>query len=329
MLAISVFPEAGRFRNGLEKVLHNSARVGDRERNMKTIMRLLLIALVVSLVSSARAVPYTNYLDQASNAVATAYAQLNELPPPLSPELAKARTALGKALKALERPSRSLVTDYNIFMFMAIQLTPHQATLTAPELGLAMTNAYLQFLLEAGTQVAVLSNRLSMVTEFQPLRRVAGGQVARAYNALVFATQSTDVFAGILSVRTALTRLATAAKLTAKAEAKPGTAVESLAGLTLVHQERGSSGEVVFLDGMNHLDINDDDQVAEPGTYTYQRTGLKTGTLVLTEMSESSDEVITVNLRFKTSTSGSFSFRAEESGRTERGSGKFTLEVSE
>jgi len=290
---------------------------------MKTLIRWSLIAMVATLLNRAEAA-YTNYLDQASNAIALAYSFVPNPPPK---EQRVAFNALKKALADFSRRSTSVAGDFDIFLAAATHLVPIQKA-GSPDptgIGLGMTNAFLAFAFNVVIESTVLSNRVAALSQFQPQKRAASNQVWQAQREIVFAATTTNVQAGILSIRVAYFKLAVAAKLAAAAEARPGFAPNSVVGKSLEHHERGGGGTLHFDDATHATETAANPEPGEgPRTdnYTYTRTGLNTATLVLTE---DDGGVTTVKLIFTSTTGGRFTFKNVEDGRPENGAGTFTI----
>lgn len=288
---------------------------------MKRLAQLLVIALAMTLSPRLLAAPYTNYLDDVSNAVASAYANVTD---------AKLKVALGKAVKDLQKPSTSVAGDFKIFINLATHLMPLQATLP-PEQSAAIfgvsSNAFASFATYAFAKTEELGMRIAMVTPFQGLRRAASNQWAAAVMSLTASTNTADIRIAMFSVALALNKLVVAEKLTVKAEAKQGFALESVGNMYLTHQSANEGGT-------NYLSeaVGGQGPYSEPGTpdgdygnYIYVRTGLSTATLTLD--SQKTETLVEVKLRFTTknqdgSASGTFTGRSSDQGSIK---GTFTV----
>ena len=287
---------------------------------MKQLIRWSVIAMVGMWLSRAEAM-FTNYLDQASNAVAQAY---SFFPNPLPKEQKIAFNALKKALADFSRPSTSVAGDYDIFVAAATHLAPIQKA-GAPDptnIGLAMTNGFLAFVINVVVESTVVSNRVAALSQFQPQKRAASNLVSQAQSDLAFARTTTNVQSGVFSIRLAYFRLAAATKLVATAEARPGFAQNSVEGKTIDHHQRTNSGTVHFDDATHTTDTDSEGTTHE--TYAYTRTGLNTATLVLIEDDGGGVLTTTVKLTFTSATGGRFTFK-QSGTETGSGSGTFTI----
>jgi len=281
---------------------------------MMKLIRLSVLVLAAALFQRAEAAPFTNYLDGASNLIAQSFDASAGTP--------KVHAILGRALNDFKKPSTSVAGDYKIFVAVATHLLPLSALGGNADLGLAMTNAYQSFVLEALTEAYVLSNRVAMLSQFQPQRRPASNAVFQAEKALQTALTTSNLTVAFLSVRLAFVKLTVAAKLEASAEAHPGLAPDSVAGRVLTHNEGSRNGTVTFTDDTNFTETDNSGSGPSSGTYTWTRTGLNTATLVLT-----SGGTTTVKARFTTTTNGTFSYHHEGGGdQTRNGTGTFTLQ---
>jgi hypothetical protein len=120
------------------------------------------------------------------------------------------------------------------------------------------------------------------------------------------------------------TKITTANRLAAIGEAHPGLALNSLVGVTVHHSGR-NPGTVQFTTATDCLQA-DDGGSPDPATYTYQRTGLNTGTLVITDDSGNGDsDVSTIKLIFTSATGGRFSARNTSSDGVHIENGTFTI----
>lgn len=293
---------------------------------MKILIRLSLVVFAVAFLDRGNAAPYTNYLDQASNAIYSAYATLTNTPPPLDRDQQRVRMALTRALRDLRRPSTSVSGDLTIFIQLATHLLPLQEQAEVADVGTAMTNAFQAFIYEAGTEVGALASRVSALSPFHPARRGASNQVVQAQSALENVVTAPNAQVAIIYTRLAFAKIAAATRILKTAEAHPGFAPNSVIGLTLRHREARETGSVHFDDAMTATDTND-----KPGDtprvvgYTYTRSGMNTAILVLTDDNEGSSTT-TVKLTFKSATGGTFTFRDESDEGVQTGSGAFTIE---
>src|SRR5689334_24705628 len=131
---------------------------------MKKLIRLFVVAIALALFEQVEASPYTNYLDELSNTVAVANANLPSDAP------AKVRSLLGKAVKDFQKRSTSVAGDYKIFIAVATHLMPLEALIdpgSSGALGGASSNAFTNFVIYAGAKVEELSVRIEAITPFQ------------------------------------------------------------------------------------------------------------------------------------------------------------------
>jgi hypothetical protein len=281
---------------------------------MKKMLQLTLLLTLATMLPQSRAATYTNYLHDASNAIAQAYSLTGDNP--------RVHRALGRALAAFARPSTSVAGDYSIFLSVATALLPLTGTPGTELISQTVSNAFTNFVVEAQFEILVLSNRIAAITPFQPLRRSASNLVASAQVALnrIFTTDNVQI--GILSVRFAYLKIAAAARLTQTAEARQGLAPDSLAGLSVIHQQGSESGTNNFINATDFTETNPEGGEPVNGIYEYRRTGLNTARLVL---HYTEGESTTVMLVFVAAGSGRFTYRNEHDGHVERGAGKFTV----
>jgi hypothetical protein len=296
---------------------------------MKKLIRLSVVALAVGLLQVAQASPYTNYLDELSNVVAFANATLPSDTP------AKVRSLLGKAAKDFQKPSTSVAGDYKIFLAVATHLMPLESLVdpgSSGALGGASSNAFTNFVIYAVTKIDELSARIESVTPFQGVRRAASNQVAGAIRSMTIVATTSNINVGILALGAALNKLAMAEKLTARAEANQGFALDSIAGMDLTHTTTHEQGTIYLGEigedahGPYHSYPLDDPE-GDYGVYSYTRTGLSTATLVLQNQKSEDGSTTTVKLRFTSkaengSAEGTFSGKNSNDGPVK---GAFTV----
>lgn len=289
----------------------------NKRNSMKRLIQLSVLTLAGTLAQSAHAY-YTNFLDTASNTLATVYAGADAFP--------DAQKIVGKAVKDLSKKSTSVAGDYNIFIAASTHLLPLNAPHFATNenltnviglVGTTMTNTFNTFVTNALEQYATVAADLATVSEFQPIKRAASNNLEQAFAAIIRPSMTTNIQEGILSIRLAYSKLAVARKLVDKALAKPGFAPNSLTGAVLEHSEKASDGTITFTDDTNFTSDEGD------GKYTYDRTGLNTAQLVL--LYNVGTRTNTANLKFSSDTKGKFTFSDDNDGDIEKGSGSFTL----
>ncbi len=283
---------------------------------MKKTIRLAVLGLLCAVLPCARAVFYTNYLNEASNAIAQVYAATTDVP-----DAARTHKLLGKALKDLGKPSTSVAGDYGIFVSVSGRLLPLVGTAGTEAISATLSNAFVSFLLEAYAESLVLSDRIGAITPFQRQRRAASNQVSQAQQALERVATSADIKAAIIALRLAYVKLTVGAKLVAKAEARQGFAPNLLTGLAFHHHVRAKDGPeegtVNFTSGSEFSDG------ADSGTYEYERTGLNSGRFVL---HAGDGGTTTVTFVFTSATAGRFGFEFVDSTDSGKGRGTFSTE---
>jgi len=270
-------------------------------KSIAAAVRLLLANQVHAL--------YTPQLTAVSNGIA-AYAQVVTDP-------IEARV-VARVLKDLSRPSTSVAQDYSRFLAAALHLGPF--ALQEP-FGSAGSNVFAFFMSEAAAEFGDTAARVAALNEFVRMKRPASNQLAQAYALLLANATETNVQLALLRGQLIYRKLVLAQKFVTVGEAHPGFAPNSLVDGVLEHQELGRTGVVTFLDAVNATQTENGGP-SESATYTYQRTGLSKGTLVLTD---GSGGTTTVNMRFSSTTAGRFTFRFVDSTSRGGGSGRFTL----
>jgi hypothetical protein len=230
---------------------------------------------------------------------------------------AQAKAAAG-ALKALSKPSASLPKDYDLFVAAALKLGPFALQ---PPFGQIGSNTFAFFMGTAFGEIGTTAVRVAALNDFVKTKKAASNQVAQAIATLTTAVTNPNVQLALLQGRQVFSRIAKANKLAATGEAHSGLAANELDNTFLHHTSRHDSGIVHLLGGGNAVEDEGtpDEQSA---TYTYTRTGLNTGTLVLTEGSS----VTTVKLKFTSATGGKFTATIISSEGKEKDSGAFTVE---
>lgn len=289
---------------------------------MKTRKLRLSLALVAGamLFAGRSQAYYTNFLDVVSNTLTTAYNSITSNPTPTKLEKREA-AAMKRALKDLSKPSTSVAGDYNLFLAAAQHLGPLAFSAQFAPVG---SNVFDAFTNEAEAEIEATAARVDALNDFVRVKRAASNQVAKAEATLISLSTLSDPRIALIVTRVVFARITAANHLAAIAEAHPGFAADSLVGRILHHEENNSnSGDVTFTSATEGTQT--DSGGPQPFTYTYERTGLNTATLVL---SEDGGGTTTVKLRFTSATGGTFSFRHDGGGDdTQTGSGTFTLSM--
>jgi hypothetical protein len=268
-----------------------------------------IAAAVVLLLADRVQALYTPQMIAVSNGIA-AYSQTITNP-------IEARV-VARVLKDFSRPSTSVAQDYSRFLAGALHLGPF--ALQEP-FGSTGSNVFAFFMNEAAMEIGVTTARIGALNDFVRTKRSASNQLAQAYALLVANATEPNVQLALLRGQLIYKKLVVAQKLTAIGEAHPGFAPDSLVDGVLEHQELGRAGMVTFLDATNATQ-SEDGGPTESATYTYTRTGLNKGTVVINSAGGSTT---TVNARFTSAEGGRFTFRFMDSTSHASGSGRFTL----
>jgi hypothetical protein len=291
---------------------------------MKTAVALALLAPLGGQTHAA----CTNYQAELQAAAGAAYGVLtNELanttnnPPLTSPQKKKA-AALTRAITFLTTPATNTAQAYNLFLKAAQALGP---LALQGQIGAAGSNLFTAFLQESVAEIECTGDRIAALNEFVRSRRAASNQLVQARRTLVAISQQSNPQIGLLLGRQVYQKIVVANRLAAIGEAKPGHALSSVVGKTLVHTESDHTGNVQFTSDTEATES--DSEGTNAVNYTYTRTGLHTATLVLTRSGDmGGTETTTVHLRFQSTSNGTFSYRHEDSdGSTENGNGTFTI----
>ncbi len=278
--------------------------------------KLVLVAAMLMLASRSQAY-YTNYLDSVVGALAFKYSQLTNDPSPTADERQQI-ARIGKALRTLAKPSTNVAGDYGLFLTAATQLGPIAQDPAFLEIG---STVFTSFTNEAQAEIIATGDRIAAQNQFVVTRRAASNNLNQAQNSLNRIPTLDDIQQGLLLGRQVFSKIRTANRLAAIGEAKAGFAANSLAGLRLRHTEGTNSGNIYFNNNVDATQTEADGDQAI--TYTYERTGLNTGTLVLNQGAEGTT---TVKLRLTSPGAGKFTFRhVNLDDSVENGQGTFTL----
>lgn len=274
-------------------------------------LKSLVIGAMLLVAGRAQAL-YTPELTAVSNGIAMYVTTLT-----LPDDRAEIRVAT-KALKALSRPSKSVADDYRRFLTASIQLGPYALQEPYSSAG---SNVFAFFMGAAGLQFQDTSLRLAALNPFVRTRKAASNHLAQAYALFLANAAETNVQTALLRGQSIFNRLVVAARLVAIGERHQGNAANSLEDGILDYTERGGSGDIVF-DDEDDATVEHAGDAPQPATYTYTRTGLNTGTLVLTYGDGGTD---TVKLRFSTTGTGRYTRRYVLLPDRESASGRFVF----
>lgn len=281
--------------------------------------KTLVIAVMLLLATHAQAL-YTNYLDTTVATLTGVSNYLATLPTP-TPAQKKQLTTVKRALQDLSNPSSTVAGDYALFLNAAIHLGPLALQEPFGSLG---SNVFAAFQTEVGVEIYSTAVRIASLNDFVPTKRAASNQLARSIAKFSsIGTTVTDPQLGLLVAGQGFKNLTAAQRLVALGEANQGFVPASLVGMTLTHHERGQTGTEKFDDATNATETDGDG--TRSVTYTFNRTGLNTATLVLSHTSGTTSTT-TVKLHFTSETGGTFTFKHTGSdGGSQSGPGTFTL----
>lgn len=277
-------------------------------------MKVLVVAAVLALANQSHAL-YTHYLDVAVGTLTVFSNSLATLPTP-TPAEKKQLAEVKRALKDVGKPSVSVAGDYNLFFAAVAHLGDLATTPTFDDIG---TNAFNAFLGEAQVEYFVTSLRVAALNDFVRQKRAASNQLAQAFAAFTtLQANPTNKQLGLLLGRQIFTKLTVANKLADMGEAHSGFAADSVGGKTLDYHVAGRTGHEHFTDA-THTDSTDlDGGMTSGNTYTYNRTGLSTATLVL---DYGGGQMTSVKIKFTSAAGGKFTFHSN----SHSGSGTFDL----
>lgn len=274
-------------------------------------MLTLAIATMLFLAQQAHAL-FTPELTAVSNQVALYLTTLTN-----AGDGAEAK-ALNKALETLAKPSASVAQDYALFVSASLKLG--QFGLSDPNLLSIGSNTFLFFLDSAEEQIEATADRIAALNDFVKTKKAASNQLAQARATLTAAETNGNLQLALSQGRVVFTKIATANRLAAVGEAHSGFAPDSLDGKLLSFTGRDSSGtEELSPSGT----FKENGNSAPDGTFTFTRTGLNFGTLVL---NYDNGAVTTAKLIFKTTASGKFTAHTEDTEGEDNDSGTFAIE---
>lgn len=193
-----------------------------------------------------------------------------------------------------------------------------------PEFLPPLTNALAAFVGEAQAEINLTTDRISALNDFVRAKKLASNQLAQAQTALNSINPLTDVRRGTrIGWRTFL-KIAKANRLAAIAEMHPGFAPDSLFEMRISY--RVAHGPYGFYGFTNSTQYEQTESTGErtattdEGTYTYDRTGLNTASLVLNGTGITN----TMRLAYRSRTNGVFKVRSGSGRKTQLGT--FTMD---
>jgi hypothetical protein len=292
---------------------------------MKTANSILIksfMAAALLLLAPASRALTTDYMVGLSNQLSGYRDAL--APSPAAEDQKKVRV-FNRALKDLSKPTSTVAQDYDRFFLAVVHLGNY--AFTDSILVAAGTQVSSNFIFDAASKIGELSARTNTLNEFVRTRKAAGKLIDQAFELLLINivnagdTSQTNLQASLFRGRRIFSKLVAAEKLVIKGEAHQGFAPTVLyVGSTLVHTDRGGEGTITIKESNEYEDANTEETLA--GQYSHVRTGLNTGTLILTE---NGGGVNTVKVNFRTATTGTYTFRFEQGADRERGAGRFTF----
>lgn len=260
----------------------------------------------------------TPYMVGLSNQLSGYYSQLTNSP---LPEHKKEARALAVALRDLKRPTTTVAQDYDRFFLAVLHLG--QYAFTDTNLLVAGDLVAASFIGDAIAKVNDLSVRTNFLNNFVVTRKTAMKNINEAFALIVTNLSESNKQTALLRGRRIFSKLVLAEKLVVRGEARQGFAPSVLyAGSTLAYTNRSGGGTITIKESDEYEDANIEEVVQ--GHYSYVRTGLNTGTLILTELGLSGG-VNTIKVTFRNDTTGTFTFRFEQGADRERGAGRFTF----
>jgi hypothetical protein len=297
--------------------------------NRKLHLVKIIVLAAMSLLAERSHALYSDILLDVSNTVATVYQGVTNGSISVS---SSQRTRLRRAYRDLRQPSLSVERDYDIFVAAARHLGRSAFQEPFHEKG---ATAYTNFLIRAQYEILVVSNRVAALNQFVAVKGEARRAVRRAqdtYDGLVEGLQSgqiTDEQVGILVLQRVYHRIRKAKHLAAIGERHPGWAPDNVEGKMLSYTNRsGANGSIHFDDASTATQVDTD---GNPNTvsYTWTRTSLNRGRLVLTAPCDEGPNMrtTTVRIRFRAVMRGTFSARQVEcDGSSGSSSGRFGIQ---
>lgn len=284
---------------------------------MKTAKSLLIkfcVAAAMFLLANQSRALTTQYLADLSNNVAMYHAFLST-----STNAAdKIETrALARALRDLSWPTATVAQDYSRFFLATLHLG--KFAFSDPILNAGGVVAFTNFMTDAFIQHYLLTLTNESLNPFVRTKKAASNALVQAGVLLQTNRFETNQSAGLLRGNRIFSKLVQAQRLVGHGLTHQGFAPTVLyAGSTLVHTNRGNVGTVTIQESDVYQDADTEETVG--GNYSYVRTGLNTGTLIL---DETGDGVGTIKLIFKNATEGRYTSRFENGAHKESGAGRF------
>jgi hypothetical protein len=273
-------------------------------------MLTLAIAMMALLAQRAHAL-FTPELTAVSNQTAVYLTTLTN-----AEDKAQAK-AVANALKALSKPSTSVAQDYNLFLAAASKLGP---LAFQPPFDTIGSDTFIFFVNQAEGQIGATATRIGALNDFVKTKKAASNNLAQAITILNLAVTNSNPQLALLQVRQVFSKITTANRLAAVGEQHSGFAADSLDGKLLTHTEGNDSGTVL----LEPSGFFKEDGSPDPnGTFTYTRTGLNSGELVL---DHDNGDVTTAKLTFQTTTSGKVTAHIDSLNGDENAKGTFTIQ---
>jgi hypothetical protein len=294
----------------------------------RTLAKFTVIISLFALCGRSQAVCVSHLGDLQNALTAVGGALVNELftrtnNPNATPQQKREAQAIARALTTLSLPATNTSQGYGFFLKAAQQLGP---LALQGQIGLAGSNVFSAFTNQAQAEIDCTAERIEALGEFNRSKKPASNQLAQAQRTLNTIHTLSDPQVALLLGRQVYLKIVLANKLAAIGEAHPGFAADGVAGKTLTHTERGSTGTVQFI---NDTEANEesDGEPAHSSTYMYDRNGLNSAALKLTSPGDPTGTNTTnVKLKFLSNTNGTFTFKFEDAdGSKGSGSGRFSL----
>ncbi len=277
----------------------------------KTHWALTLAVAAMALLTQRAHALFTPELTSVSNQVAVYLTTLTNAEDKLQ------SNTVAKALKALSKPSISVDQDYSLFVAAALKLGPLAFQPPFDEIG---SNTFVFFLNTAAGQIGDTAARIAALNDFVKTKKAASNNLAQAVATLEAASTNSNPQLALLQGRQVFTKIATANRLAGIGEQHSGFAPDSLDGKLLSYTGSDESGMFLL---QPSGDFKENGHADPDGEFTYERTGLNSGMLVL---NHSSGGTTTAKLNFKTTTSGKFTVHVEDAAGEDNDKGTFTIE---
>ena len=295
-------------------------------KTAKSLLIKLFVAAAMLLLANQSHALTTPYMTDLSNQLSFYHSQLTNSP--LLDHKKEAR-ALAVALRDLKRPTTSVAQDYDRFFLAVLHLGNYAFTDLVLVAGGNVVSS--NFIYDAAVKIGELSARTNALNRFVVTRNAASRQIDQAFGLLLINiatsgdTSKTNQQAALLRGRRIFSKLVLAERLVVRGEARQGFAPTVLeVGSTLAYTNRAESGTITIKISDEYEDANVEQAQTLAGSYSYVRTGLNTGTLILTEFGPDGS-VTTHKVTFRTGTAGSYTSLLEQGAVRKRSAGRFTF----